>query len=151
MDPISIIVAALAAGAAAGLKANAETVVKDAYEGIKALIKRKYSGVDLTPLENKPESEKKRESVAEDLEEAGAAEDLELLDQAKALADVVKQHAPATGPAIGVDLEQVSAQFLTIRKVVAEGTGVKVRKGKFTGGIDIGEVQAGDVGERKNP
>ncbi|MDQ3606970.1 MAG: hypothetical protein M3418_12400, partial [Gemmatimonadota bacterium] len=84
MDPISIIVAALAAGAAAGLKSNAEKVVADAYEGIKALIKRRYSRVDLTPIETKPESEKKRESVAEDLEEAGAAEDLELLDQAKA-------------------------------------------------------------------
>ena len=150
MDPISIIVAAVAAGAAAGLKANAETIIKDAYEGIKALIRGRYAQVDLSPIENRPESDSKRGSLAEDLSDAGAAQDLELLDQAKALADLVKERAPATGPAIGVDLERVSAAYLNVRKVVAQGTGVKVREGTFSGGIDIGEVQAGGT-DPENP
>ena len=37
MDPVTIIVTALALGAAAGLKPVAEQAVKDAYAGIKTL------------------------------------------------------------------------------------------------------------------
>lgn len=143
MDPITIIVTALAAGAAAGLKPTAEKVVKDAYAGIKALIQRKYARVNLSPLEAKPESEAKRASVQEDLADAGADGDQELLAQAKVLIDVVEQHDRAAARAIGVDLEEVKAEFLRVQKVTAEGTGVKVRRGEFTGGIDIGEVEAG--------
>ena len=42
MEPISLILAALAAGAAAAAKDTAGTAVKDAYEGLKALIKKKF-------------------------------------------------------------------------------------------------------------
>ena len=41
MDPISLIVAALAAGASAAVKDTAGQAVKDAYSGLKALVKRK--------------------------------------------------------------------------------------------------------------
>ena len=151
MDPISMIVAALATGAAAALKDTAGNVIKDAYQGIKALIKRKYDGVDLAPLEKKPESEAKRASVAEDLTDAGASDDQELLAQAKALVEAIEQHDAQAAKSIGVDLEEVKAAFLKVQKVTSEGTGVKVRKGEFSGGIDIGEVRAGDVGDASNP
>jgi hypothetical protein len=151
MDPITIIVTALAAGAAAGLKPTAEQIVKDAYVGIKTFIQRKYAKVNLTPLENKPESEKKRASVAEDLIDVGAINDLELLDQAKALLDVVYRYDTTTAAAIGVNLEEVRAQYLNVRKVVAEGIGINVRKSEFTGGIDIGEVQSGRGDSSPNP
>ena len=151
MDPISIIVTALATGAAAGLKPTAEKAIKDTYVGIKALIKRKYGYVDLTPLEKKPESENKRASVAEDLTDAGASADQELFDHARALIDAVAKHDQAAATAIGVDLEEVKAAYLKIQKVNAAGTGVKVRKGEFEGGIDIGEVKAGNVGDTSDP
>jgi hypothetical protein len=151
MDPISIIVAALAAGAAAGLKPAAEQAVKDAYAGIKALIQRKYGGVDLSSLEKKPESETKRASVAEDLIDAGAAQDAELLERAKALLDAVAQHDLSVARAIGVDLEKVRAAALKIQEVTSEGTGVRVREGEFTGDIDIGTVQAGNIRRPNNP
>src|SRR5215210_7285808 len=122
MDPISIIVAALAAGAVAGLKPTAEQAVKDTYAGIKALIQRKYRSVDLSSLEKKPESETKRASVAEDLTDAGAAQDVELLERAKALLDAVAHHDQAAARAIGVDLEDVRAAALRIQEVTAEGT-----------------------------
>ena len=67
MDPITIIVSALAAGAAAGLKPKAEQAVKDAYNGLKALILHKYGKLSVDALEQKPESKAKRSSVAEDL------------------------------------------------------------------------------------
>ncbi|MHC4740759.1 MAG: hypothetical protein ACYS8Z_02540 [Planctomycetota bacterium] len=151
MDPIGIIVSALASGAAAGLKPTAEKAVKDAYDGLKSKIQRKYGRVDLMPIENKPQSRSKRESVAEDLVDAGAAADRELLELAKVLIDTVARHDKATATVIGVDLEEVKAAYLDIKKVTASGSGVRVKKSEFEGGIDIGEVNAGELGESPNP
>jgi hypothetical protein len=148
MEPVTIIVSALAAGALAGLKPTAEAAVKDAYAAFKALVRRKYGSVDVIPVEKKPDSEPKRESVAEDLRDAGAGSDVELLEAARTLLELIRSRAPETGPAIGVDLEEVTAAALRIHGVDAEGTGVRVRKGEFSGDIDISNVNAG---RRPNP
>ena len=144
MDPVSILVSALVAGAAAALKPTAEQAVKDAYSGLKSLIKSKYKSVALEGVEKKPGSEAKQASLAEDLADAGVADDEALLAQANVLIEAVKTHAPEIAAAIGVDLEAVEAAYLKIGKVSASGTGVKIRESKFTdGGIDIGDVEAG--------
>jgi len=44
MDPVSLVVAALVAGAAAGVKDTAGTVITDLYAGLKALIRRRFGG-----------------------------------------------------------------------------------------------------------
>lgn len=49
MDPVSMIVAALAAGATEATKDTVSQVVKDAYAGLKALIQRRFA--------NKPQAE----------------------------------------------------------------------------------------------
>jgi hypothetical protein len=144
MEPITLIVTALAAGASAALKSTAEAGVKDAYEGLKRLILRRYRDVDVEPVEKKPESHAKRESLAEDLEAVGAGQDQELLETARRLVEAVRAHDAAAGPAIGVDLEQVEAEFLKVSDVRSAGTGVRVRHGTFSGGIDISGVDAGD-------
>jgi hypothetical protein len=151
MDFITIIVTALVAGAAAGLKPTAEKAITEGYTAIKGLIQRKYAQVDLTPLEARPASEVKRASVAKDLAEAGAAGDQVLLAQAKALINTIAQHDQATMRAIGIDLEEVKAAYLRVQTVIAEGTGVKVRGSEFTAGIDIGEVEARRIGSPPNP
>jgi hypothetical protein len=151
MDPITLIVIALAAGAAAGLKPTAEQAVKDAYAGVKALIQRKYAKVDLSPLERKPESEDKRESLRKNLANIGADKDQELLDRVKLLLEALEKQDAATPAAIGIDLKEVKAAFLKIQKVVAEGTGVKLEKSEFSGGIEFGEVRAGRGDSTGNP
>ncbi len=151
MEPMTMIVLAIAAGAAAGLKPTAEQAIKDAYAGVKALIQRKYTKVDLTPLERKPESEAKRESVREDLADAGASKDQELLDKVKVLLEALENQAPESAAPIGIDLKEVKAAFLKAQEVVAEGTAVKVEKSEFTGGIDLGKVQAGKVKGSEDP
>ncbi len=57
MEPISLIIAALVAGATAAAKDTAEKTVKDAYEGLKTLIKRKFEGDPLAQglVDAKPE------------------------------------------------------------------------------------------------
>lgn len=145
MDPITIIVAALAAGAAAGLKPTAEQVVKDAYTGLKSFILSKYGAASVAALEQKPESEAKRASVAEDLAEAGAGDDEALLDQAKALLDMVKAYERETAATIGVDLEAIEAEYLKVKQVnqlmsKIIGVGVGGWVGVFAGKIDIEDV-----------
>ncbi len=96
IDPVTIIVGALVAGAAAGLKPAAEQAVKDAYEGLKTLIKDRYQRVHVEVLENDPNNESRQEILQEDLANAGADKDQELLNQARALLEAVKEHDPAT-------------------------------------------------------
>ena len=43
MDPISLILAALGAGAIAATKDTAATAVKDVYQGLKTLIKQRFA------------------------------------------------------------------------------------------------------------
>jgi hypothetical protein len=44
VEPISLIIAALAAGAVAGARDTAGAAVKDVYGGLKALIRRRFGG-----------------------------------------------------------------------------------------------------------
>jgi len=44
MDPLSLILAAITAGATASAKDTASAAIKDTYQGLKALIQRKFEG-----------------------------------------------------------------------------------------------------------
>ncbi len=152
MDPVSVIVTALATGAAAGLKPTAEKFIKDAYEGIKSLITRKYSSkVNVGLLDGDPASKLKQEVVKEDLAKAGAGADSELLAQAKAILELIKKHAPEVPETIGVKLEDIEGGILTIDNIVSSGSGVVVSKAKIGGEIKISGVRAGGGGNSPNP
>jgi hypothetical protein len=146
MDPITLIVTALALGAAAGLKPAAEQAIKDAYSGLKSLI-QKYTKVSVEQLEEAPESKARRAVVEEDLTKTGADKDEEVLRQAKTLLDAIQAHAPETASAIGVDLAEIKAASLNIEHIVAQATGVRVRQGEFSADITIRDVRAGNPGE----
>ena len=151
MDPITMIVAALAAGAADALKDTAAAAVKDAYAGLKGFLARKYPKVGVETVEEKPESEARRAVVAEDLADAGAEKDEELLAAVGQLVEALRTHAPEAGASVGVDLEKVSAEHLRLRDIASTGTGVRVKEGEFRGGIDIEGVRAGGGGPSPNP
>src|SRR5262249_16713222 len=73
MEPVTTsIVTALVAGAVAGLKPTVSQAVKDSYEGLKALIIRKYSHVSIDQLEAEPTSKARRAVVEEDLQKTEA-------------------------------------------------------------------------------
>jgi len=144
MEPISAIALSLAlgAGAIAG-KEVVSAVVKDAYSGLKALIKSRYPRVSIEQLEQAPDSKNRRAVVEEDLTASGAGTDQELAAAAQSLITLIQQHAPAAVSAIGVDLKDVAAANLRLADIAASGTGVKVEHGTFTGDIDIRGVRAG--------
>ncbi|ETZ33608.1 hypothetical protein L839_5660, partial [Mycobacterium avium MAV_120809_2495] len=68
--------------------------VKDTYAGLKRLITDRYKGVDPTGVENKPSSEAKRASLEEDLKDAGAEQDADLLAAAKAVIEASARTIP---------------------------------------------------------
>ena len=86
MDPISLILAALVAGAAK----TADSVDQDVYNGLKALIKRKFesqgksdSAMILDKYEQKPE--KTKALLEDELTEIGADKDEEIVKLAEKL------------------------------------------------------------------
>lgn len=151
MDPLTLIVSALAAGAAAGLKPTAEQVIKDAYGSIKALFQRKYEQVDLTAIERKPESKGKQESLREDLADAGAAEDQELLDKINVLLAALEKHAPQDAAAVGVDVGKLRARAVNLTNIHSEGTGVRMKDVDIAEDFTIKDVWAGKGGGEENP
>jgi predicted RNA-binding Zn ribbon-like protein len=72
VDPVSLIVAALAAGAVAGAQNTATDAVKDAYTGLKELVRRRLSG-----RESGQAALARHEA---DLPEEGAALEAELIE-----------------------------------------------------------------------
>ena len=123
-DPITIVVAAVALGAQEGVRETVANAVKDAYAGLKRLITDRYKGVDPTAVENKANSDAKRASLEEDLKDAGAESDAELLAAAKAVIEAVLDN-PQAGEPIGVNLEEIEAEAIRIHNVWSSGGGVR--------------------------
>jgi hypothetical protein len=140
MEPITAILTAVAAGAAAAAKDTAGQVVKDGYTALKTLIVRKFEGKGavapaLDGLEKKPDSESWKTALGEELTEAGAGHDAELLQQAEKLLALLRKHGlgPASGPHAEVRGDGA----------IAQGTGA-VAAGK--GGVAIGgSVQNSEI------
>ena len=100
MEPTTLILSALAAGATAALQETASQAVKDAYAGLKALIQKRFAG--------KPEAEmalaqheKKPEVWAAPLQDAlvetGADRDEAIIEQAQAVLTLVQPQQVAQG------------------------------------------------------
>jgi hypothetical protein len=85
MEPVSLIVAALTAGAVAAAKDTAEKGVKDTYQGLKTLIKRKFTNDALAHI-------KKAEGLLKDkIVEAGVDKDNEITKLAQDLLDKLQE------------------------------------------------------------
>ncbi|MFD3427263.1 hypothetical protein [Nocardia fluminea] len=142
MDPVTaVVVSAIAAGAVAGVGDTATQVVKDAYAGLKSLISRKYADVDVSAVEKKPDSQPKKDSLAEDLDEAGAAGDPELGQAAAAVLGAVREHAPQV--VVGLDIDNLVAEALKVTDIDSAGDGVRVRNSTITGAAEFSGVRAG--------
>lgn len=144
MESISAIALSLALGA--GATAGQEVVkaaLRDAYDRVKALIRSRYPNVSLDLLEGAPGSNGRRAVVEEDLAASGAGQDRDLSAAARALIDLVQQHAPTAASAVGIDLKDVAAANLRLADILSSGVGVRVEHGTFAGDIDIRGVRAG--------
>jgi hypothetical protein len=128
MDPITIaIVAALSAGAAAGLTDTAKTAVTDSYNKLKELLTKKHGANSdvvqaIEKLEARLESQGRKETLAEEILAVKAEQDEEILAVAKQMLTLVKpqqagmgkytiqNNAPVQGQNIG-DYQQITQHF----------------------------------------
>ena len=146
VDPITLVVAAVALGAKAGLAATATEVVKDAYAGLKTALNNRR--VDVSGVERKPDSATQRAALAETLAETDGIDD-EVLAAAHAVTDVVAAHDPTAARVVGVSLRDLQAEFVKLGSVASSGDGVVADGVRLSGGFTVDEVRAG--GSRPDP
>jgi hypothetical protein len=107
MDPVSVIVSAVALGAGTALTATVEAAIKDAYAGFKALVVGKFgkhgeTAKAIEEVEKKPDSNGRKETLKEELTAAGAHQDQEVVDKATDLLKLLEGKSPgATGGLVG--------------------------------------------------
>ena len=143
MDPIT---AALAAGAAAGLTKVAAQVVTDAYWRLKEAVTARFPqlGVHVQALEARPDSQNKQASLAEELTDAGAERDADLVRLAEALLEVIQKEAPEAAVRAGVDLQRVrTGGSVEIEDAEGGDVGVRGRDWDVRGDIKIGRARGG--------
>ena len=100
MDPISIIVAGLVAGASEAVKETAGTAVKEAYTGLKNLIKSRFADdpAAVTALEaHEKDPDTWEKPLRKSLAEVEPENDPELLDHAKSLLEVADPEGTVQG------------------------------------------------------
>ncbi|MFM0223095.1 hypothetical protein [Paraburkholderia dipogonis] len=126
MDPVTLaIIAAVEAGASSAAGDVAKKALVDGYDGLKALLKKKFgSDSDVADavdkLEKKPDAAGRRQTVGDELQAVNAGSDPELLAAAQALLDQIKaipgakhnvQIARGTGIAQASDGSNASVTF----------------------------------------
>ncbi|MEU2103471.1 hypothetical protein [Nocardia sp. NPDC019255] len=146
-----MVVAAVAAGAAAGVTGTAERAVADAYQALKRLLTGRYRSVDVEVVERQPQSASRRVVLAEELELAGAGTDEQLLAAAGQVLVAVHHHAPHIEATIGVQVREVRAGELTITDVTSAGAGVVAENTTVDGSFTISGIQAGNRRQRHPP
>jgi RIP homotypic interaction motif len=100
MDPVTLIVTALAAGAASALQDGTSAAVKDAYARLKALVTRRFAGrakAELVPAEHQAAPQSWEKPLAAELSAAGAESDADLVAAAQALMSLVDEAGSRAG------------------------------------------------------
>ena len=100
MDPITLIVTAIIAGTAAAAQETVGTAIKDAYNGLKALIQKRFEGkpaaqTALVESEKKPEVWKA--PLTDALQETQADKDEAILKAAQRLLELVRPEESKAG------------------------------------------------------
>ena len=121
MDPISLIITALVAGATAASKDIAGQAVKDAYKGLKDLIKNKFKSEPKAQMvleEHETDPEAYEVPLKKKLAESGADKDEAII---KAAQELLKQEKPEEFKA-GKFNTQIAGDFKGLQGDVSGGT-----------------------------
>jgi hypothetical protein len=123
MDPVTLIVTALAAGAASALQDGTSAAVKDAYTRVKALVHKRFAGRsagELVLAQHEAAPQVWEAPLAAELSAAGADSDAELVAAAQALMNLIDRagsqggkYAVTIGSAQGVQVGDHNTQTNT--------------------------------------
>lgn len=141
MDPITLITAALTAGVAAASQDLVSQAIKDAYNGLKSLVVKRFGDQSavaqaIRQAEEKPQSTGRQTVLREELEAVHADQDAEVISQAQALLDLLKRHGQAGITSYTATLTGSGAIAQGARATAAGEGGVAVG-GNVYGGIRV--------------
>ncbi|WP_011161159.1 hypothetical protein [Gordonia westfalica] len=146
MDPVTLIVAAIALGASDGVRETTKTAIADGYEAIKRRISNRFGSVsaEVEALEREPDEELRRQLLGKKLGQAGADADGELVELSRALLAAVEQDAPELPATIGVKIwrASVGGDIEVVDVAVDGGTGVLAEDVAAGGDLRISGVAA---------
>jgi lipid-binding SYLF domain-containing protein len=100
MDPVTLVVTALAAGAASALQDGTSSAVKDAYARLKALVMKRFAGRragELVLAEHEAAPQTWEAPLAAELSGAGAGDDAGLVAAAQVLMSLVDEAGSRSG------------------------------------------------------
>jgi hypothetical protein len=100
MDPVTLIVTALAAGVASALQDGASAAVKDAYARLKTLVTKRFAGRakgELVLAEHEAAPQTWEKPLAAELSATGAEGDADLVAAAQALMRLVDEAGSRSG------------------------------------------------------
>jgi hypothetical protein len=149
MDPVTLIVTALAAGAVLGLKDTASLAVSDAYTSLKALARRRLSRCpdgDLVLTRHAQAPTTWEGPLAAELAAAGAGSDTNLVAAAHALLVLADEAGFRTGK-YAVDMRgsrgvQIGDHNTQHNKFEPPGRGL--RRGQMARPVDLQELSGGE-------
>ncbi|WP_128644880.1 hypothetical protein [Rhodococcus sp. BS-15] len=155
MEPVTLIVAAIALGASDGARETTKQAIGDAYTAVKGWITSRYISVtaEIEGLQREPEEELRRALLAKKLDQAGAGDDVELLGLAQALLVAVEDQAPELPATVGVVIRHASVGGnIEVEDVAVDGgSGVVAEDIAAAGDVRIGRVAARAHREPPNP
>jgi hypothetical protein len=100
MDPITLIVTALAAGASLGIADTASSAIKDGYAALKALVRKRLGGrpeAELVLARHEQAPQTWQAPLMAELDEAGAGRDADLVAAAEALMHLLDEAGARAG------------------------------------------------------
>jgi hypothetical protein len=143
MEPITLIVTALAMGAAAAARQIGGQAVQDAYNAIRHLIEDRYKrGGAIQALQEDPSSETQKNALKESLVKVGAEKDPEVLKSAGELTRALESVPPQVLTSIGLNFQDVNAVNVHLQKIRVTGPGIGAL---VSGGTIAGEFTTGDI------
>jgi len=143
LDPISIIVGALAMGASAAAKDVGGRAVRDAYDSLKRLIGDHYkrSGA-VAAIQEDPSSEIQKKALQEALAKTDIARDAEVLQIAKVLTQVLETVPQPDLATVGLQMDRVRAINASFGDIDIIGSG----KGAVLKDVDVGgQLTVGNI------
>src|SRR5262249_49483847 len=132
VDPVTAVVAALVAGATAGLKGVASGAVQDAYARLKKLLVGKIS--KLSDLDKAPDNAQHRSAVEKEVREAQLAGDRDIREQSRQLLKAIEAEPPAKLASYGISIGQIRAAGNVLFEDVDAGAGDFLAKDIDAGG-----------------
>jgi hypothetical protein len=100
MDPVSLVLAALATGASAAAKDTASQAIKDAYTGLKALISKRFAQkpqAKMALAEYEQDEDTWKKPLQKALVEIGADQDEAIVQQSQQVLKLVNPQQAAQG------------------------------------------------------